>query len=231
MLAISTDLPMPGDSPTESRSIEATTPYDPPTATNAAVPAATPGTPGSKFDPKNYRRAQTQKVEEGGGWGRKQQTVIPVRKPSKKQFVHAHPSADYRADGMPTIEDEGTGEIYLLSAGLDLPADIENKVDSLNLATAITADGSIFLWHYKESTNSWSQSARIAIREASKRWMRVIPDKSSNGYLLESPMVSPAEPVWPPLTFTEILETAFGSRFIESLNHPLIKKLRGDFNV
>jgi|CZKL01.1.fsa_nt_gi hypothetical protein len=44
-------------------------------------------------------------------------------------------------------------------------------------------------------------------------------------------MVPPAEPLWPPMTFTQILETAFGSRFIESVNHPLIKKLRGDFNV
>jgi hypothetical protein len=130
---------------------------------------------------------------------------------------------------MPTITDEATGEVYLLSADLDLPGDIENKVDMLHLATAITADGSIFLWHFKNSTNSWSESARIAIREASKRWVRVTPDKSSNGYLLEFPMVDPADPVWPPMTFTEILETAFGSRFIDSLQHPQIKKLRGDF--
>jgi hypothetical protein len=48
---------------------------------------------------------------------------------------------------------------------------------------------------------------------------------------LEFPMVDPPEPNWPPMTFTQILETAFGARFIDSLNHPLIKKLRGDFNV
>lgn len=231
MLDVYTDSTMPGGPFIESHPIEAvTTDYQ--TSTNSAVPPVpAPKTTGSKFDPRNYRQAQTQKTEEDGGWGRKLQTVIPVRKPSKKQFVHAHPSAEFRAEGMPTIEDEATGEIYLLSASLDLPVDIENKVDLLNLATAITADGSIFLWHYKNSTNSWSQSARIAIREASKRWVRVIPDKSSNGYLLESPMVAPAEPVWPPMSFTDILETAFGSRFIESLNHPIIKKLRGDFNA
>jgi hypothetical protein len=44
-------------------------------------------------------------------------------------------------------------------------------------------------------------------------------------------MIAPPDPMWPPLTFTQILETAFGSRFIDSLNHPMIKKLRGDFNV
>jgi hypothetical protein len=187
--------------------------------------------PQSKFDPKPYRKAQMLKVEESSGWVRKQQTVIPVRKPSKKQFVRAHHSPEYRAEAMPTITDEATGEVYLLSAELDLPADIENKVDILNLAAAMTADGSVFLWFYKNSTNSWSQSARIAISEASRRWVRVTPDMSSNGYLLEFPMVDPPDPTWPPMTFTQILETAFGSRFIDSVNHPQIKKLRGDFHV
>src|SRR5260370_22242153 len=83
----------------------------------------------SKFDPKRYRKAQALKTEDASGWTRKQQTVIPVRKPSKKQFVHAHPSPDYRADAMPTITDEATGDVYLLSSDLDLPADIWNKVD------------------------------------------------------------------------------------------------------
>jgi len=78
----------------------------------------------------------------------------------------------------------------------------------------------VFLWHYKNSTNSWSESARIAIREASRRWVRVIPDKSSNGYVLEPPMVAPPAPTWPTLSFTEMLETAFGTRYIDSLSHP-----------
>lgn len=185
----------------------------------------------SKFDPKLYRQVQNVRMDENLGVARKMQTVIPVRKPSKKQFIHAHPSAEFRADNMPTIEDETTGEIYLLAADLEFPADIENKVDFLNLAAAITTDASVFLWHYKNSTNSWSESARIAIREASRRWVRVIPDKSSNGYILEQPVVQPPAPTWPSLSFAEMLEVAFGARYIDSLNHPLVKKLRGDFNA
>jgi hypothetical protein len=49
------------------------------------------------------------------------------------------------------------------------------------LATSITADGSLFLWHFKNTTNSWHESARIAIREATQHWVRVSSDKSSNG--------------------------------------------------
>jgi hypothetical protein len=229
MLQVISQATMPGDSVT-NHPMEASSTHDHmPEATLASSPSS--GTPGSRFDPKRYRQAQALRVEELWDWSRKQQTVIPVRKPSKKQFVRTHSSPDYRADSMPTIVDDATGEVYLLAADFDLPADIENKVDMVNMAAAITADGSIFLWFYKNSTNSWSESARIAIREASLRWVRVLPDKSSNGYLLEAPMVAPADPVWPPMTFTEILETAFGARYIDSLQHPQIKKLRGDFNA
>ncbi len=221
----------PGDSIPENYPIEAPATNGQPTA-RSATSATQPGNVSeSKFDPKLYRQAQTQKTDESASWGHMQQTVIPVRKPSKKQFVHAHPAPEFRADNMPTILDEATGEIYLLGAHLEFPADIENKVDLLNLAAAITTDGSLFLWHYKNSTNSWSESARIAIREASRRWLRVIPDKSSNGYILEAPMVAPPAPTWPALSFTEMLETAFGARYIDSLSHPLVKKLRGDFHV
>jgi hypothetical protein len=220
---------MPGDS-IVNRPDEATSTHDHAPETNLASSPSV-STPGSKFDPKRWRQAQVQKAEEFSDWSRKQQTVIPVRKPSKKQFVRTHSSADFRADSMPTIVDEATGDVYLLGADFDLPVDIENKVDMVNIAAAITADGSLFLWFYKNSTNSWSESARIAIREAARRWVRVLPDKSSNGYLLEAPMVAPADPVWPPMTFTEMLATAFGAKYIDSLQHPLIKKLRGDFNV
>lgn len=81
----------------------------------------------------------------------------------------------------------------------------------------------------KNPINSWSDSARIAQAQATQNWVRVISDKSSNGYFLESPLVAPADPAWPQLTFPQILETAFGSRLIESLDHPLVKKLRGEF--
>lgn len=210
-------------------------PIEPPgtTPTHPAVPEADQPErqrSTSKFDPHRYRKAHNQRTEESAEWGHKQQTVIPVRKPSRQQFVHAHPSPEYRTDGMPTIKDESNGDIYLLDADLELPVDIENKIDLLNLATAITAEGSLFVWWYKDSTNSWSQSARIAISEASRRWVRVIPDMSSNGYLLESPLVSPPEPKWPHKTFAQILETAFGARYIDSIQHPVVKKLRGEFH-
>jgi hypothetical protein len=223
--------PAPGGALAMEPSQEASTTPSNPNERTTATATSSLNSVGSKFDPKLYRQVQSARMDESATATHKIQTVIPVKKPSKKQFVFVHPDPEYRAEGMPTIQDEATGEIYLLAANLEFPPDIENKVDFINLAAAVTTDGSLFLWYYKNSTNSWSESARIAIREASRRWVRVIPDKSSNGYILEAPMVSPTAPTWPTLSFSEILERAFGAHYIESLRHPLVRKLHGDFNV
>jgi hypothetical protein len=37
------------------------------------------------------------------------------------------------------------------------------------------------------------------------------------------------EPEWPDLTFEQILEIAFRDRFISDLNHPVLRRLRGEF--
>ena len=60
----------------------------------------------SKFDPRRYRQAQNVRMDESAVPTRKMQTVIPVRKPSKKQFIKTHASDEYRVDALPTIEDE-----------------------------------------------------------------------------------------------------------------------------
>jgi hypothetical protein len=51
----------------------------------------------------------------------------------------------------------------------------------------------------------------------------------ANGYRIE---VAPAElravePSWPQMTFEEILNTAFEDKSIDSLNHPVIRSIRG----
>ncbi len=91
------------------------------------------------------------------------QTVIPVRKPSKKQFVAVHPSPEFRAENMPTIEDESTGEIYLLAAHLEFPTDIENKLDLLNRAAAIDTSRP-----WKKSTDSASTRESVGATVGSR---------------------------------------------------------------
>jgi hypothetical protein len=43
-------------------------------------------------------------------------------------------------------------------------------------------------------------------------------------YVAESTM---SEPVWPEATYQELIKLAFRDRLISSLDHPVIKRLRG----
>ena len=37
-----------------------------------------------------------------------------------------------------------------------------------------------------------------------------------------------AEPAWPAKTFGDLLKVAFRDRFIDSIDHPVLKRLRGE---
>jgi hypothetical protein len=56
-------------------------------------------------------------------------------------------------------------------------------------------------------------------------WKKIIPEGS--GYRMESPEASLADPVFPGWRFEEYLTRAFKDRYIDSLNHEIIKCLRG----
>jgi hypothetical protein len=36
-----------------------------------------------------------------------------------------------------------------------------------------------------------------------------------------------SDPIWPDLSFPELLRIAFKDRYIDSLDHPVVKRLRG----
>jgi hypothetical protein len=57
------------------------------------------------------------------------------------------------------------------------------------------------------------------------RWVKVISDRS--GYRLEFPEAVLPEPVFPNWLFGEYLARAFKDRYIDSLEHPVIKRLAG----
>jgi len=198
-----------------------------PVARHAAA-AKAPGKATKKplLDPEKYRKAKAPLAEEGLSDGA--QTTIPVRKPGRRNFIRVHHDEEYRLYDVPVIEDEKK-EVHILSAELEIPEDLERFVSHQNLLTCITHRGTLFLWPYKNSTNDWSKSASRIARRAVVEWVRLIPDMEANGYRVET---APAElravqPTWPEMTFDEILNTAFEDKCIDSLDHPVIRSLRG----
>jgi hypothetical protein len=151
-----------------------------------------------------------------------------VRKPGSRNFFRVHPDEEYRLYNVPVVEDD-QHEWHILAADLEIPEDLERFICHVNLITCLNHKGTLFLWPYKNSTNDWSKSASRIVRRAVGEWVRLSADMDANGYRVE---IAPAElravePVWPKMTFAEILNTAFEDKSIDSLNHPVIRSIRG----
>jgi hypothetical protein len=63
---------------------------------------------------------------------------------------------------------------------------------------------------------------------AKTKWMRLVANMSMGAYdLYEASDLLP-EPEWPDLPFSEILRIAFKDKYIDEMDHPVLKRLRGE---
>jgi len=157
-------------------------------------------------------------------------TTVPVRKPNPQDFVRVHPSADYRADfAMIELKDER--EEYIVR-GRDLIGELAGEITPKTLFTAINRQNVVFLWPVRlpdpdGRQMEWHRSAREAAEIGTTRWVRVKANMALGGYEMFVAESAMAEPVWPEVTLQELIKLAFRDRLIETIDHPVIKRLRG----
>jgi len=67
-----------------------------------------------------------------------------------------------------------------------------------------------------------------AAKEAETKWTRRkwIPENRSHMIMVASSFTD--EPTWPETTFQELVNKAFQNKKIRDLDHPVLKRLRGD---
>jgi hypothetical protein len=63
---------------------------------------------------------------------------------------------------------------------------------------------------------------------AQKNWIRISANMNLGAYEVFQSSGSLSEPEWPDIDFTKILETAFKGRYITDLEHPALRRLRGE---
>ena len=61
-----------------------------------------------------------------------------------------------------------------------------------------------------------------------ERWVRVTANMSLGAYEITEASATIPDPTWPDLSFKELLRIAFKDRVVTDLNHPLVKRLRGE---
>jgi hypothetical protein len=79
----------------------------------------------------------------------------------------------------------------------------------------------------EDRKSDWPRSAREAAEKAMKHWLRVQANLNLGAYETTTSTYVTAEPVWPELSFEELVRIAYRDRMITSLDHPVVKRLRG----
>ena len=157
-------------------------------------------------------------------------TTVPVRKPNRQEFVRVHPGAEYRVD-VAMIELKEEREEYIVR-GRDLIEELRGEIKFKTLFTAINRQGVIFLWPVclpdpLGKQMEWHRSMREAAEIAFEQWARVQANMSLGAYEVTVAESAMAEPIWPEVTFQELIKLAFRDRLITTVDHPVIKQLRG----
>lgn len=156
--------------------------------------------------------------------------TVPVRKPGRQDFIRIHPAPEYRLETA-VLELKEERETYLVAPQLwpELPGELAPKV--LYLAT--NRQKVLFLWPIRlpgedGRIDEWNASALEAAAIAQDRWIRVAANMSLGAYEVYYATGDLPEPEWPEQSFQDILKIAFKGRFITALDHPAIRRLRGD---
>jgi hypothetical protein len=156
-------------------------------------------------------------------------TTVPVRKPLAQDFVRVRPEPQYRAM-LAFIELKDDRETYIVELGA--VSELAGECFFANLFTAITRTGVLFMWPVKIPAadgriSEWNVSAAMAAQHAMKGWIRVKSNMSLGAYEIFEAQGSIPEPIWPELSFEEIIRIAFKDKIIRSLDHPVVKRLFG----
>lgn len=158
--------------------------------------------------------------------------IIPVRRPDKQWFIRINENPEFTMDaGILEIKEEG--ENYIVSP--DLIPQLSNEVVIKRLHVAINRQNSLFIWpirlpNSEGKIDDWNRSA-LSIAELAKRdWVRVVSNRNIGMYesLIAAYKENIPEPEWPEESFEKIIQAAFKDRIISTLDHIVLKRLRGE---
>lgn len=183
------------------------------------------------FDPDQLRLSQ----DFGASLGiEKVLTSVPVRKPSKEAWIQVHPDDNFHLRTF-VIDLKDEGEIYLVDQLLWPNLQGEATFSRRHLFTTVTRQGKAFIWPIRlpgpnGKINSWNADALQAAEMARGKWIRISANMETKAYDV---VVAPNQlqlqlPQWPKESFRELFQIAFKDKFIDSMDHIVLRKLRGE---
>jgi hypothetical protein len=157
---------------------------------------------------------------------------IPVRKPDKSWWVQTHPDPAYRLLTA-VLELKEDRETYQVARALWPSLSTEPTFSPRALITTITRTGVLFLWPIRlpgadGKIDDWNRTALESADKARGRWCRVAANMQLGAYELMTAHGEIPDPEWPEISFEDILSIAFKNKRIDSPNHPVLRRLKGE---
>jgi hypothetical protein len=155
---------------------------------------------------------------------------VPVRKPQRQEFFRTHPDPAMSIE-VALLDLREERQAYLVDPELApyLPGEAVAKL----LIATITSHGAVFLWPIKlpderGRLDPWNEVALAGGERAKSKWIRLVANIGAGTYdVIEAANVFP-DPQWPEATLQRLLEMAFKDRFIDDIDHPVLRRLRGE---
>jgi hypothetical protein len=157
--------------------------------------------------------------------------IIKVEKPSKSRVFRVHPTLRLRTLLLVLKEDN---ETYLVHPRMRQALAGDSLCGVYTLLPCVTKTGTPFLWPIRMADgdgkwNVWHQSAWQIAEKSQSRRPRIEANRDAGLYVAhydQRPPDQQQQPSWPDMPLRDWLELAFRGFTIDSLEHPVLKRLR-----
>lgn len=178
-----------------------------------------------KFDPRALMLSQDFVAMVGV---RKEVMRVPIQRPISQVFFCPHPDPKWRIQ-VAVIELKEDRENFLVAPSLleELQGEWVPKV----LVACQTRQGALFFWPIRlpgpdGKIDTWNEAAMRIASEYGGHWIRLMANKEVGAYDVVEPVTMFPAPAWPESP-EALMTKAFRDRVINTVDHPVIKRLRG----
>ena len=160
-------------------------------------------------------------------------TVIAIRNPKPDEFFRVMPGEEYTSD-VNILQMKTDNDWYLVDEGILPDIQLESQLKVMQLYVCVTQNSTPFLCliplpDSDGRLNSWHESGHKSMEEAKSFWIRRQADKSNGGYLITKAINAQLpDPRWPSEPLEDLIEKAFDRYYINRIDHPVLRRLRGE---
>jgi hypothetical protein len=156
---------------------------------------------------------------------------VYVGKPQPARYVRAYRNNEF-AHEFGFVYDQTGDQQYLVLP--DLIDEIGVDVRMRKLFTLVDWHGDVWLWPLLTSdgrgrTDPYTRSAHEAIEAAYEEWVRLIVIGGTNKITVMPSADRHIDPTWP-ADYYDAIRKGFTGRVIDSLDHPVVRRLRGQIS-